>query len=124
MPTIVHFDIPVDDIERAKNFYEKLFDWKIEKVPGEMPYFVIETTDLEGQRKLGGGMATREKSGQQITNFVGVPSIDEYIDKVEALGGKVLEPKTPIVGWGYLAVCLDTENNTFGLWEDDTSAKM
>ncbi len=124
MPTIVHFDIPVDDIERARKFYEELFDWKIEKVPGEMPYFLIETTDLDGQRSIGGGMARREKTEQQITNFIGVPSIDDYINRVQALGGKVVEPRTPIVGWGYLAVCLDSENNTFGLWEDDTNAKM
>jgi len=41
MPTIVHFDLPADDVERAKKFYEKLFDWKFDKVP--MPYYLIET---------------------------------------------------------------------------------
>ena len=122
MATIVHFDIPADSIDRAKDFYEKLFDWKIDKVPGEMPYYLIETTDADGQKSVGGGMGKREKTGQQITNFIGVSSIDEYADKVEALGGKMVEPKTPIVGWGFLAVCLDTENNTFGLWEDDPDA--
>jgi predicted enzyme related to lactoylglutathione lyase len=122
MPTIVHFDIPVDSINRAKSFYEKLFDWKIERVPGDMTYYLIETTDLDGSASVGGGMAEREQAGQQITNFIGVSSIDDYLKEVETLGGKVLEPKTPIIGWGYLAVCLDTENNTFGLWEDDTSA--
>ena len=124
MATIVHFDIPVDNIERAKDFYEAIFHWKIEKVPGEMPYYLIETTDLNGQKSVGGGMAQREKAGQQITNFIGVSSIDEYVDKIEDYGGKVAEPKTPIVGWGYLAVCLDTESNTFGLWEDDPDATM
>ena len=123
MATIVHFDIQVDNIERAKKFYETLFNWKIEKAPGEMPYYFIETTDLDGQKGVGGGMAKREKTGQQITNFIGVSSIDEYIEKLKALGGKVIESKTTIVGWGYLAVCLDTENNTFGLWEDDRNEK-
>lgn len=123
MATIAHFDIPVDDIERAKKFYEALFDWKIEKVPGEMPYYFIETTDLNGQKNVGGGMGKREKAGQQPTNFIGVPSIDEYIDKAVAMGGSIIEPKTPITGVGYLAVCQDTESNTFGFWEDDTNAK-
>jgi predicted enzyme related to lactoylglutathione lyase len=121
MPTIVHFDIPVDSIDRAKIFYETLFDWRIEKVPGDMPYFLIETTDSDGSIDIGGGMSEREENGQQITNFIGVPSIDDYIDNVELLGGEILQPKTPIAGYGYLAVCLDTENNTFGLWEDDAS---
>jgi uncharacterized protein len=32
-------------------------------------------------------------------------------------------PKTPVRGMGYFAVCLDTENNTFGIWETDSNAK-
>ena len=32
MPTIVHFEIPSDDIERSKKFYNELFGWKIEKL--------------------------------------------------------------------------------------------
>lgn len=123
MSTIVHFDIPADNLERAKKFYEELFNWKIEAVPG-MEYYLVQTTDLDGKASVGGGMAKREKPEQKITNFIGVSSIDEYIPKIEKLGGKVVESKTPIVGWGYLAVCLDTEDNTFGLWEDDKNAKM
>ena len=34
MPTIVHFEIPSDDIERSKKFYNELFGWKIDKWPG------------------------------------------------------------------------------------------
>jgi len=49
--------------------------------------------------------------------------MDDYIVKVEKLGGKVIEPKTAIPGWGYLAVCLDTENNLFGLWEENKDMK-
>ena len=33
MPTIVHFDLPTDDPERAKKFYEELFNWKFDSVP-------------------------------------------------------------------------------------------
>ncbi len=42
---------------------------------------------------------------------------------MEALGGKTIVPKMAVPGMGYLAVCLDTENNTFGLWEDNPEAK-
>jgi predicted enzyme related to lactoylglutathione lyase len=47
MPTIVHFEIPTDDLERAKRFYNELFGWKIEKYPGPMEYWMITTTDAE-----------------------------------------------------------------------------
>ena len=123
MPTIVHFDISADDIKRAKKFYEELFNWKIELLPGPVEYYLIETTTLNGERGVGGGMAKRNKPDDKITNFVGVNSVDEYTARVEKLGGKVIESKWPVSGWGYLAVCLDTENNVFGLWEEDKNAK-
>lgn len=123
MPTIVHFDISADDPKRAKRFYEELFNWKIEPLPGPVEYYLIETSDLKGKEGVGGGMAKRNKTEDKITNFIGVNSINEYTAKVESLGGKVIEAKWPVPSWGYLAVCLDTENNTFGLWEEDKNAK-
>jgi predicted enzyme related to lactoylglutathione lyase len=123
MPTIVHFDLPVDDLERAKKFYKELFDWKINEVFGPMPYCFIETTDMEGNPGVRGGMGNRGIPEQKITNYIGVPSVDEYLAKVEKLGGKIIMPRTTVPGWGYLAICVDTENNTFGLWKEDENAK-
>lgn len=123
MPTIVHFDLPADDPERAKKFYEKLFDWKFDKVPMSTPYYLIETKDLEGNPAVRGGMGKRGVPEQKISNYIGVTSVDEYIEKVKKLGGKIIMPKTKIAGWGYLAICVDTEENTFGLWEEDRNVK-
>ncbi|UCB47092.1 MAG: VOC family protein [Spirochaetota bacterium] len=122
MPTIVHFDLPADNPKRAKMFYEALFNWNFNLVP-EMEYYLVETKDLEGEQSVGGGMAKRRSPEQQITNYIGVDSVDNHITKVEELGGKIVTPKQTVPGFGYLAVCMDTENNTFGLWEDDKSAK-
>jgi predicted enzyme related to lactoylglutathione lyase len=49
--------------------------------------------------------------------------VDEYSSKVQQLGGKVHVPKMAVPGMGYLAVCLDTENNAFGIWETNENAK-
>lgn len=120
MPTIVHFDISAENTERARAFYETLFDWKITELDGPMPYMLIETTDAEGNPGVGGGMAKRmEGDAGGITHFIGVEAIDDYLDKIEATGGKVLQGKMPIPGYGYIAVCLDTEGNRFGLWENN-----
>ena len=124
MATIVHFDVPAEDIQRAKIFYEKLFEWKIEAVPGPMEYYNIFTHDENGKESVGGGMGKRGQSEQKITNYIGVPSVDEYIKKVQDLGGKIIMPKTTIPGFGYLATFLDTEGNTLGLWETDPDAQM
>jgi uncharacterized protein len=136
LPTIVHFEIPANDIERAKKFYNDLFGWKIEKWPGTdgsqltsaatgqpMEYWLITTTDDKGNKALGGGMMKRQMPEHKVTNYIGVKSIDEYKSKVEKLGGKVLAPKHTVPGMGYFALCLDTENNPFAIWESNESAK-
>ena len=135
MPTIVHFEIPSDDIERTKKFYTDLFGWKIEKWPGTdnsqltsaagqpMEYWMVTTTDDKGNKALGGGMMKRQMPEQQVTNYINVKSVDEYSSKAERLGGKVVVPKTAIPGMGYYAVCLDTENNSFGIFESGDSVK-
>lgn len=58
MPTIVHFEIPADDIDRAKKFYIDLFGWNIEKwpgsenLPGGPEYLMITTMDIEEIKHL------------------------------------------------------------------------
>jgi len=133
MPTIVHFEMPADDVERAKKFYTDLFGWKIEKWPGtssknssssSMEYWIVSTTDDKGNKApIGGGLMKRQEQHQQITNFIDVNSVDEYSSKIEKLGGKVVVAKMAVPGMGYFAVCHDTENNSFGIWETNEGAK-
>jgi predicted enzyme related to lactoylglutathione lyase len=124
MPTIVHFDIATDDPQRGKKFYESLFGWKMEGPPGMTDYYLFNTEDLDGNKGVGGGLGKRGDPSQRITAYIGVDKIDEYSQKVAELGGKVVQPKMPVPGWGYLAVCMDTEGNTFGLWQDDKALKV
>jgi predicted enzyme related to lactoylglutathione lyase len=124
----MHFDIPSDDIERSKKFYNDLFGWKIDKWPGSEhaahDYWMITTTDDKGNEALRGGMMKRQSAQQQgITNFFDVKSIQEYSAKVEQLGGKVVIPKSPVPGMGYFAICTDTEDNGFAIWETDNTVK-
>jgi uncharacterized protein len=138
MPTIVHFEIPADDIERAKKFYNDLFEWKIEKwsdtednsshltsvATGQIiEYWMMTTTDDKGNKALSGGMMKRQMPEHQVTNYIGVESVDEYSSKVEKLGGKVVAPKHAVPGMGYFALCIDTENNNFAIWESDENAR-
>ena len=128
MPTIVYFQIPSDDIERSKKFYNQLFGWKIDKSPESntpkgMENWTVSTTDDKGNNALVGGISKRQMPQQQITNFIDVKSVDEYSSKGEKLGGKVVVPKTVVPGMGYYAVCVDTENNSFGIFESNENAK-
>jgi hypothetical protein len=125
IPTIVHFEIPADDVERARKFYTTLFGWKIEKIEVKkdgdiMNYWMISTSSKEDSNEkssLDGGLIKRQHPQQPNLNYISVSSIDEYSNKVNELGGKVVLPKTEITGYGFFAVCIDTENNAFALWE-------
>jgi hypothetical protein len=122
MPAIVHFDVAAENVERAKEFYSALFGWKFESFP-EMGYNLISTTNLDGTPGVGGGLGKRMDPSQRITNYFGVTSIDAAMKEVRRFGGTVLTEKMAVPGMGYLANCLDTEGNPFGLWEADTGAK-
>lgn len=119
MATLVHFDISVDNAERAKTFYEKLFGWKVEKIPGPMDYYMVGTNDLQDKPGIGGGMSKREAGASAgIINYMGVASIDATLKQVVELGGKIIQPTLPVPGYGLLAVCEDTEKNVFGVFEE------
>lgn len=119
MPTIVHFEIPADNVKRAAKFYSGVFGWKLKEFP-KMQYWHVMTT---GKKPVHGGMMKRQKKSQPITNYIGVASAAKSAAKVEAAGGKVVVPKTAIPAIGYFAICKDTEGNVFGLFEDDKKAK-
>ena len=124
MPTVVHFDINTDDPVRAKKFYEGMFNWTIE-VPSDLPdYYLIETKDLTGNEGVCGVLGKMPYKGQGITTYFGVDSIGEYIDKVEKLGGTIIQSMITVPGRGYSALCLDTEKNLFGLWQYDKNAQQ
>ena len=122
MSAIVHFDVPAEDVERAKKFYSALFDWKYQSFP-EMQYNLITTTNLDGTPGVGGGLGKRMDPSQRMTNYFGVPSIDTAMKQVSELGGKLISGKMAVPGMGFLANCMDTEGNAFGLWEENAQAK-
>ena len=120
MHLIVWFDIRAGNIKRAQKFYGKLFGWKFEKFP-EMEYWHISLGGKDGLTD--GGLGQRQKAGEGIMNFVGVPSVARSVTKVKRLGGKIVTARTVVPGHGVFAVCRDTENNVFALWETKMKAK-
>ena len=118
---IVWFEIPADNPERAKKFYSALFGWKIEKFPGMTDYWHIDTGGSDDTPD--GGLMARKHPEQPITNYINVASVTKFMAKVKKLGGKVCVPKSAVPEMGYFAVCTDTENNMFALWEKNGKAK-
>ena len=76
------------------------------------------------QRTVSGGMMERQMPQEPIMIYIGVDSVTEYSNKVERLGGRLIKQKTDVPGYGWFAICTDTENNGFALWEANaTNAK-
>lgn len=121
MARVIHFEIPMNDPDRAVAFYQKVFGWKIDKWAGPMDYWMANTGDPNAPG-INGGMMKRGNV-QHTTNTLGVDSVDNAIAAVTKAGGKLVMPKTPIPGVGYFAYCEDTEGNLFGLMQADTNAK-
>ena len=117
--TIVHFEIPADDVEKLRKFYSKLFGGKIEKTPG-MDYWLVQTVPVDEKMMpirpgVNGGMMKRQQPEHKPVNYISVESVDEYTKKIKALGGTVLVPKMEVPGIGWWALALDPEGNQFAI---------
>lgn len=117
--SVMHFEIPADDVPRAKAFYERTFGWTIKLFP--MPagdeYFGI-TTRKKGEPGIDGGLMKRKMPSQPFTNYISVKSIDATNKVVQRNGGIVVLPKQEIgKNMGWISVFKDPENNIMGLHE-------
>jgi predicted enzyme related to lactoylglutathione lyase len=120
MPNVVHFEICVDDLDLAANFYAKVFDWNIQKADDGSDYqFII--TDKDDEFAITGGLTKRIDEWDSTVNTIDVPSVDRCAKKIAAAGGRILAPKTAIPGVGYVQYCQDLEGNSFGIMEYDDS---
>ena len=113
------FEIPVTDMQRAKHFYQVVFSMHMnesEMMGMQMAFFPYEN----GNGKASGALVKSENhkpSNEGAIVYLNAnPSMDEVLDKIESMGGKVLLPKTQITPEvGYMAFFTDTEGNRVAL---------
>jgi uncharacterized protein len=121
MPRVIHFEINADEPERAVRFYADVFGWNIQKWDGPMDYWLAETGE-KGEPGIDDAIMKRMNPKTSIVNTISVPSLEEFMARIEKNGGKVLTPKMAVPGVGYFAYCQDTEGNSFGIMQEDSSA--
>ena len=119
--SIAWFEIPADNPERAKAFYSNLFGWKINPFPGGGDYWHIDTGGADDTPD--GALKKRKHPQEPVVNYVSVDSADRFADKIVKLGGKISMAKTAVPQMGYFAICRDSENNEFAIWERNEKAK-
>ena len=129
MDKVCHFEIPVENLLRAKAFYREVFDWHI--ISAEMPendYHLVETVSTTNGctpsevGAINGGMVTRQNAEEKPLIVIDVKDIKQCLSQIEAQGGKVIMPVVPVGGFGLYARFEDPEGNIMGLWEAINSA--
>ncbi len=122
MNGVVHFEIPADDMARAKKFYQDVFGWQLTDygTPGQYAMAVTTPTGETGPSAPGainGAITARDDTSKATVVVMNVDSIEEAMKKVVAAGGKEVMAKQQVADMGYYAKALDTEGNIIGLWE-------
>jgi predicted enzyme related to lactoylglutathione lyase len=111
----VHVELNTTDVDKAKAFYGKLFEWTLEDVPmGEDTYTMIKVG--EG---TGGGMMKHPIPGAPSAwlAYVMVPDIAAATTKAKSLGANVMKDVTEVMGMGWLSIIVDPTGAVLGLWQ-------
>jgi len=119
---VVHFEIPVDDVERAQRFYHDAFGWVMNSMP-QMQYTLVSTTETDeaGQPvtpgSINGGMLARQEAITNPIVTIEVDDMDDSLSLVEQLGGTIVIGRQAVGDMGFSAYFTDPEGNVLGLWQ-------
>ena len=123
MDNVVHFEIPAEDLNRAKMFYQATFGWNMQDMP-EMNYVIAHTVESDEKGipthpgAINGGMMKRNSMVTGPSFAINVASVDEAVAKIKAAGGIVVQDKMPVGNMGFIAYFKDTEGNVLSVWEN------
>lgn len=130
MSRVVHFEIQVDDVERAKTFYAAVFEWTFQDwstTAGATYWGVV--TGPDDQPGINGGLLPRPapapSAGQGTNAYVCTVQVEDYDATEERIldaGGQVALAKMAITGMAWQGYYLDPEGNTFGIHQPDPDA--
>ncbi|MEK7082934.1 MAG: VOC family protein [Patescibacteria group bacterium] len=123
MDNVVHFEIPTEDLNRAKTFYQTTFGWEMQDMP-EMNYIITRTVETDEKfmpkivGAINGGMMKRNSIVTGPSFAINVKSIDEAVEKIKTAGGAILQEKMPVSTIGFIAYFKDPEGNVLSLWQN------
>lgn len=123
MNPVVHFEMPMKDMERMKKFYESAFGWEMQQMGAEYGDYIVAMTtesDENGPKRSGainGGFYKLYNKQQDAAPSV-VISVDDIkvaMEDVKNAGGKVLSEIMDIPHVGQYVAIMDTEGNRVGI---------
>ena len=113
----VHVELATTSVPKAKAFYKKLFEWKLDDLPMPTPggkYTAINVGD-----GTGGGIMKQmiPGGGSAWMPYVRVDDIDQSTKKAKKLGATICKDVTEVEGMGWLSIVSDPTGAMIGLWE-------
>ena len=112
----VHVELNTTDVDKAKAFYGKLFDWSLQDMPmGDEGGTYTMIGVGEG---TGGGLMKHPMGGPSVwLPYMDVDDIQASTAKAKELGGQVIKDVTEVMGAGWLSIIIDPTGAVFGLWK-------
>ncbi|HEX3877197.1 MAG TPA: VOC family protein [Bryobacteraceae bacterium] len=117
----VHVELASTDVEKAKGFYGKLFNWQLQ----EMPFDGMTYTTIGVGSGTGGGMMSQMMPGAPSAwlAYVLVDDVKESTKKAASLGAQVMKDVTEVPGMGWFSIITDPTGAHLGLWQNAAAAK-
>ena len=121
MDKVQHFEIPADDMARAKKFYRLSLRMEDRDVPG-MEYAMADSVETDENRQpiggTNGGILKRNAQYANATSItITVVDADKAVEEAIKAGGKFVKEKQKFGNMGYVAYIQDTEGNVVGIWQ-------
>lgn len=111
-----HIELHTKDLKASRRFYEGIFGWTFQDIPGFETYAMFRTPGGLGGGIDGGPNAEAPSKVGPILH-IETDDIDALLTKIEKAGGKTIRPKTKISdAFGSYALFLDNAGNRLGLW--------
>ena len=118
---VVHFEIPFDDGDRARAFYQAVFGWQVTPLP-EMGYTLAMSgpssdTGPTEPGFINGGMMQRQGPFTAPDIVIDVENLEDALKAINEAGGTTVSERQAVGEMGFTAYFKDTEGNLVGLWE-------
>lgn len=110
-----HVELNTTDVKKAKDFYGKLFDWKLEDIPSPGGGYTM----IKVGEGTGGGLMKNPIPGAPSfwLSYVLVDDIEAATKKAKSLGATVMKDVTPVMDYGWLSIIVDPTGAHLGLWK-------
>jgi predicted enzyme related to lactoylglutathione lyase len=111
----VHVELNTTDVDKAKAFYGKLFEWTLEDIPmGDSGAYTL----IKVEKGTGGGMMKQLIPGAPSAwlPYVEVQDIKAATKKAQSLGAKIMKDVTEVMDMGWLSILVDPTGAMLGLW--------